>query len=114
MRDGLDGFEDAADAFTFRYISTGARGLGNVHHAGAFMHREQQNSNPGHAFVDFPGSSKPVKNGHGDIKDDEVRVQLERHGQSFLAVGGFSTHLNTTRLQDTTHARPEGFMIVYD
>jgi hypothetical protein len=64
--------------------------------------------------VNFARGAEPVQDRHSDVQDDEVRAQLERPGESFLPIRGFSANLNAAGFQDSPYPRPERFMIVDD
>lgn len=91
--DGVHGFEQPGDAFAFGHVSAGAGGLCNIHHAGALVHGQKKDVYAREALADFAGGGETVKNGHGDIQNHEIRLELNGLGQSIAPVGGLTTHL---------------------
>ena len=77
------------------------------------MHRQQQNRNARKMLIDFPGGAEAIENGHSDVQDYYVGLQLAGFVESFAAVGGLSADFNAgTRLQGGANASPESFVIV--
>ena len=60
VRYGVHGREQPRNAFALRHVSTRARGLGHIDHAGAFVHGQQQNAYARKAFVNFSRGAETV------------------------------------------------------
>ena len=113
MGEGVDGAEDYFAAFAFCDVAAGAGGLGDIDEVGAIVHGEEQDGSAGGDLGDFTGGGEAVHHGHGDVEDDDVRVQSLRLLNGFAAIGGFSADLDTgTGAEDCAHAYAHSFVIV--
>ena len=80
MSDGVDRFQQSRYPLALGHVSSRAGRLGDVYHAGAFMHRKQKYAYAGETFVNFPRCGEPVQHRHGDIQNHQIRFQLKSPG----------------------------------
>lgn len=99
LGDGVHGLQYASDAFALRYVSERAGGFGDIHHARALMHGEQEDADSREALMDFARGTEAIQNRHSDIQNDQVRLELQSLGESFLAIGGFPANLDAACLE---------------
>jgi hypothetical protein len=111
---GVDGSEQASDAFTLRHVAARSRGLGHIYHAGALVHGQQKNSDTRETFVNLSRRAEAVKNGHRNVQNHEVWTQLRNLIQRFQSIGGFSANLKPARLQNRPNSRTQRLVVVYN
>ena len=114
MSDGVDGSEQASDAFTFGDVAARSRRLGHIHHAGTLVHGQQKDSDTGQPLVNLSRGGEAVENRHSDVENHEVRAQLRDLFQGFQPVGGFAANFKAARLQNSSYTSTQRLMVIYN
>jgi hypothetical protein len=114
VSDGVDGAEQASDAFTFRDVAARSRRLGHVHHAGTLVHGQQKDSDTGKPLVNLSRGGEAVENRHRNVENYQIWTQLCDLFQGFHPVGGLSANLKAARLQNRPDTSTQRLMVIYN
>jgi len=76
LQEGVDGREERRADVGFGDEGPGTGGLDDAKHFGAFVHRDNEDGHGRTILVNFYGRGDAVHDGHGDVEEDDIRVEF--------------------------------------
>jgi hypothetical protein len=76
------------------------------------MHGQEDDLRSRQFAKDPPGGADSIDEGHGQIKDGNVGVELSRKPDGFIAIRSFSCHLKAFMLKQRPQPLTHDFMVI--
>lgn len=115
MEEGVYGWEEGGAYVRFADEGLGTSRLDGTHHFGTLVHGDYKDGYGGAALVDLFGSGNAVHDGHGDVEEDDVRVEKKGFIDGFGTVGGFGDNLEVdVGFEKGAKTAADDFVIVGD
>ena len=104
------GYELSVNA-ELHYISEGARGQASAYEIGIGMNGQKNDPRSATGFLQSIGSRDAIENRHRNVRDDDIRLELDGRLKKGLAVHNLPHHLELWPQQSLHYVR-EAWVVV--